>query len=196
MMTKLKLTSLLFIFPLLLFSQIHNIDAGIYRVVYDENLESPTEVSYTVLCPNGKASRKGMNFYKNDSIHTADNDDYKYNVWDKGHMAPAASFNCTEEMVHKTFSYLNSALQHKSLNRGEWKALEFYERSLASFDGPVDIIIVIEFDENPPRVPGGAAIPKGFYKKIKSKSKKFCFYFPNVKPNEEGTFDDYEVPCN
>ena len=39
-MTKLKLTSLLFLLPLLLFSQIHEIDAGIYRVIYDEDLES------------------------------------------------------------------------------------------------------------------------------------------------------------
>ena len=60
----------------------------------------------------------------NDSQPILVNDDYVNNVWDKGHLAPAAAFNCDRETIKKTFSYLNCALQHEGLNRGPWKELE------------------------------------------------------------------------
>jgi DNA/RNA endonuclease G (NUC1) len=161
-MMKLKFTSLFILLPFLILGQIKNIDAGIYKVKYDEKLENPIEVTYTILCPEGKASRKGMDFYTVDSVHTANNDDYKNNIWDKGHMAPAAGFNCDKETLKKTFSYLNSALQHQGLNRGVWKALEAYERELALTESPVKVKIDIKFSDKPERVPAGAAIPLGF----------------------------------
>jgi endonuclease G len=194
MMMKLKLTSLLILLPFLLLSQVRNIDAGIYKVIYDEGLENPVEIKYTVLCPEGNASRKGMDFYKVDSVHTADNDDYKYNVWDKGHMAPAADFNCDTETLRKTFSYLNSALQHKSLNRGVWKYLEAYERLLALTENPVEVSIDIIFTKNPERVPGGAAIPSIFIKTIKTPKRIECYSFKNEE-QESTSFKDYIITC-
>ena len=82
-----------------------NID-GLYKGVYSEVLEQPLEVEYTVKCPNGQASRTGMDFYTDSKIHTSDNDDYSNNIWDKGHLAPAAAFSCDKETLKKTFSYL------------------------------------------------------------------------------------------
>ncbi len=193
-MMKLRFTSLILIFPLLFFGQIKNIDVGIYKVVYDEGLENPTHVTYTVQCPEGNASRKGMDFYKVDSVHTANNDDYKYNVWDKGHMAPAADFNCDIETLRKTFSYLNSALQHKSLNRGVWKHLEAYERTLALTESPVEITIDIIFTKNPERVPAGAAIPSMFYKEIKTPKRQECYIFENEE-QKSSNFKDYLIKC-
>ena len=107
------------------------IKTPIYEVVYNEKLEQPTKIQYTVQCPNGTASRAGMDFYTNDSIKTSDADDYVNNVYDKGHLAPAADFNCTKEILYQTFSYLNCALQNQYLNRGVWRMLEEHERELA-----------------------------------------------------------------
>jgi len=161
-----KFFLLLLFIPSVVFAQKDTlrIDAGIYKVLYSESLEQPLFVEYKVLCPNGNASRKGMDFYKNDSVHTSDNKDYRANVWDKGHMAPAADFNCTREMLKQTFSYLNCALQHQDLNRGLWRLLEAYERNLAS-EGEVTVSIKVHF-ENPEVLPSGATIPSGFTKKI------------------------------
>jgi DNA/RNA endonuclease G (NUC1) len=188
-----KILFLFLLIPYLVLAQREQvrIDAGIFTVLYSEVLEQPLSVDYKVLCPDGKASRKGMDFYKNDSIITSDNADYKANVWDKGHMAPAAAFNCTKEMLKQTFSYLNCALQHQDLNRGLWRLLEAYERDLAS-EGEVFVSIRVHFD-NSEVLPTGATVPSGFTKKIYLDGKLFeCYYFPNSKPTQ-GSFRDYKL---
>ena len=69
-----------------------------------------------------------MDFYTPKDVYTSDNEDYKNNVWDKGHMAPAAAFTDTKEKLKTTFSYLNCSLQFDKLNRGAWRELEAQER--------------------------------------------------------------------
>lgn len=189
----LLLTFLLFV-SICTGQELQAVDLGIFKVTYSEKLENPVKVSYMVLCPNGTASRAGMEFYTDKKIHTADNNDYINNEWDKGHMAPAADFNCDKEMLYKTFTYLNSALQHQSLNRGIWKQLEIYERELAKKE-KVHVEIDIEFDKEPKKVPGGASIPKGFYKHIHHTSGMSCYYFPNEAPRKL-TYKDYQIQCN
>jgi len=159
-------------------AQIREVKTDIFKVVYDEGLEQPILLSYRVQCPLGDASRSGLDFHKEEGIHTSDNEDYKDNVWDKGHLAPAAAFNCDREMVKATFSYLNCALQHEGLNRGPWKELERFERDLAKLY-TVDVTIEVMFVGEVQRVPGGAAIPSGFQKTIYFDGKEYTFYFPN-----------------
>ena len=176
MIMKLKLTSLLFfIISFIAHSQL--IKTDIFIVQYDQQKEQPVWVEYTVQCPRGEASRQGMDFYKDNEIHTSDNDDYKNNIWDKGHLAPAASFNCNKETLYKTFTYLNSALQHQGLNRGVWKELEAFERNLANF---YEVKVRVEVYFSNKRVPGGATIPSGFRKMITFGGKQYVFAFPNI----------------
>jgi endonuclease G len=164
---------------------------SIYELMYSETLEEPLWIKYTVQCPNGVASRAGMDFYIDKTIHTSDAKDYAQNVYDKGHMAPAADFNCTKDMLYLTFSYLNCTLQQQSLNRGVWKTLEIQERELAKVNSNVKVYIKIEFDATPKRVLTNAAIPKAFYKEIViNNTTKLCYYFLNVAPqsNDLNTF--------
>jgi endonuclease G len=157
------------------------IKTDIYECVYSEVLEQPKFVRYTVLCPDGKAPRTGMDFYTDKEVKTSDNADYVHNVYDKGHMAPAADFNCTKEMLYKTFSYLNCALQHEGLNRVTWRLLEVKERELASkYNVVVEIRCV--FDLNSVKLPTGATIPSGFYKTIYANNEVYQYYFDNSKP--------------
>jgi len=168
---------LLTLLPLNLFAQ-KVIETDIFTVEYSEELEQPLWVEYTVLCPNGDADRGGMDFYEVDGVHTSDDDDYSNNVWDKGHLAPAAAFNCDKETLKKTFSYLNSALQHESLNRGIWNRLEGFERNLANFY-EVSVRIDVLFEGDVEVLPTGATIPSGFRKVIKWENKEATFVFPN-----------------
>ena len=164
------------------------IKTDIYTVVYSEYYEQPLKLTYIVQCPTGDASRSGLDFYTNDSVKTSNVHDYRNNEWDRGHLAPAAAFNCDRETLKKTFSYLNCALQHEGLNRGPWKELERFERNLAKFF-EVSVSIEVDFGKSPYRVPTGAAIPIGFRKTISFDNKLYQFYFPNEDVAGEDWFN-------
>ena len=191
-----KLLFVLLLTPFLATAQLRDsvrIKTDIFEVIYSEKLESPRWVKYTVLCPNGTASRAGMDFYTNDSVKTSSNEDYVKNEWDKGHMAPAADFNCDKVMLYKTFSYLNCALQNQYLNRGVWRMLELQEREYAKKE-PTTIIIDVVFSKTSYKLPTGATVPDGFFKIIylEKSGKTIKFYFPNVTPTKE-KYTDYEI---
>jgi DNA/RNA endonuclease G (NUC1) len=169
--------------------ELKTIKTEIFEVEYSEELEQPIKLTYIVQCPMGDASRSGLDFRKVEGYHTSDNEDYKDNVWDKGHLAPAAAFNCDREMVKTTFSYLNCALQHEGLNRGPWKELERFERDLAKIYPEVSVLIIVNFDETPERVPGGAAIPTSFTKEITFGERTIKFLFPNQDVAGEDWFN-------
>ena len=59
--------------------QVKHISTSLFEVDYDEDLEQPVKLSYTVQCATGNASRHGLNFWKVEGYHTSDNDDYKDN---------------------------------------------------------------------------------------------------------------------
>lgn len=188
-----KILSLLLLIPTFVFAQRADVlvKTDIFTVHYSEVYQQPLNISYTVLCPTGTASRKGMDFYTNDSIITSDNADYENNIYDKGHLAPAADFTCSREMLYKTFSYLNCALQDQYLNRGTWRLLESYERELAVKNPGTKVEIVLEF-KNSQKLATGATVPSGFYKKITSGGKSYMYYFPNTKP-KSSKYSDFEI---
>jgi endonuclease G len=168
----------------------------IFSGVYSEVYQQPIWITYNVLCPNGSASREGMDFYLNDSIITSDNLDYARNEYDKGHLAPAADFNCDKATLFKTFSYLNCALQQENLNRGVWRFLELHERDLAKKGGTVSVKIELVFTPNSKKLPTGATIPDGFFKTISINGVVTeCYYFPNVAPPKGVKYDSYLIKC-
>ena len=176
----------LFLLPTFLFGQRKLRDSvhfknPIFEGMYSEVLEEPLWVKYTVKCPSGTASRAGMDFYTNDSIKTSDNSDYANNIYDKGHLAPAADFNCDREMLFSTFTFLNCCLQDQYLNRGTWRLLEEHERELAK-KSKVTVKIVLVFDKKSVKLPTGATVPNGFYKYITVDGKTSKYFFKNEKP--------------
>lgn len=175
------LTLIIGLFCLLGYSQ-DTIKNELFEIVYSQALEQPLYVKYRVLCPEGTADRKGIYFYSPEDLHTSDDADYENNVWDKGHMAPANAFNCNRDSLRKTFSFVNCALQHRSLNRGAWSRLENFEHDLALiFD--VDVEVIVFFKGPPNRLTTGAYVPSGFKKTIRFDGYTISFYFPNKDPN-------------
>lgn len=170
---------LLFLVNTLYSQEIRNIITNTFIVKYSEELEQPLFVYYNVLCPNGDAPRSGLDFKIHEGVHTSNNEDYVDNVWDKGHLAPAASFNCDKETLKSTFSYLNCVLQHQSLNRGPWRELEEFERNLAKFYDKVNVSVECHFSQSSTKLPTGATVPDGFTKIIEWDGREECFYFPN-----------------
>ena len=104
-----KLILVLLFLPLFSFAQKRDsvyVQNKVFTLVYSEVLEQPKWVKYKVTCAENNVSRKGLDFYKEKTIHTSDNEDYVANDWDKGHMAPAAAFGCNAELLKQTFTYL------------------------------------------------------------------------------------------
>ncbi len=158
------------------------IKTNMFEIVYSEKLQQPKFIKYTVQCPNGTASRKGMDFYTCDSILTSDNLDYVSNPYDKGHLAPAASFSCDKETLYKTFTYLNCSLQQENLNRTTWRLLEERERELAKKHSVVIVEIRCVFSPKSVVLHSGATIPDGYFKTIKYGKTIEKYYFKNEKP--------------
>jgi DNA/RNA endonuclease G (NUC1) len=153
----------------------------IYTINYSEVYEQPIKVVYDVKCYEGKFSRKGIDFYTVEGLITSDDMDYKGNDYDKGHMAPAASFNCNGNYLYQTFSYANCALQQSGLNRGTWKSLEERERDLAR-QTKVKVTIKIDINAKCKKLATGATVPKGFTKILEYSGNKESYYFPNIEP--------------
>ena len=178
-MNKIKFLIILLLVNTINYSQV--IKTDIFTVNYSEKYEQPLWLEYTIQCPNGHAERTGMNFWVPKGVKTSDDADYTNNIYDKGHLAPAAAFNCDKETLLKTFSYLNSALQHEGLNRGQWARLESFERSLVNFfDQEVKVRVDVLFEGKLQKVKGGATIPSGFKKTITIGNITKVFEFPNT----------------
>ena len=171
------------------------VTTNIFEISYNEIFEQPNWVKYTVRDIVKNADRDGMNFYTVDSIYTSDDNDYYSNRWDRGHMAPAGSFNDSYENLYSTFTYLNVALQYDDLNRGAWVDLEEQVREWADEYGDIGVEIYLEFNSNHITLETGAHVPSGFYKYVNFPDEtKKCYYFPNISPNK--SWSEYEIDCN
>jgi len=160
-------------------------------VVYSEVLQQPKWVGYKVLCTDGTISRKGLDFYPVKNVVTSTNEDYENNVYDKGHVAPAADFNCNQEYLKTTFTYLNCVLQHEKLNRGVWRHLELHERELAK-NGPVQVEVRINYSKKSKVLSTGATVPDSFTKTIKTKNTCEKYFFMNDEP-KYSNFKQYQI---
>ena len=65
----------------------------VFEVLYSQELEQPLVIKYHSTNRPTNVNRGTMDFYKEPNIKTSDADDYKANIYDKGHGAPAASFS-------------------------------------------------------------------------------------------------------
>jgi DNA/RNA endonuclease G (NUC1) len=168
------------------------VENNVFKVWYNEVYEQPMKLVYTSTNRVKNVDRGSMNFYKVDGYHTSDNADYYRNIYDKGHLAPAATYSDSKENLKLTFSFLNCALQDQYLNRGEWRLLEEQERK---WDDEQNLTITVEltFDEGHMVLPTGGHIPTDMIKHIKfDKTGSYrCFEFENVKPTKG--WEEHEV---
>ena len=166
----------------------------VFEVLYSQNLEQPLWIKYKSTNRPTNVNRGHMDFYTEKGIKTSDGDDYKANIYDKGHGAPAATFSDNEANLKQTFSYLNSIMQNQYLNRGEWRMLEEQIRKWDDVE-PITVLIKTFFDTPVKRVPTGAAIPSHLQKHIyfEKQNKWKCFVFLNERPKFR--WEELEMIC-
>lgn len=169
------------------------VETGIFTVLYSESKQQPISLTYLSTDRPKNVDRGSMNFYTERDYYTSDNNDYKGNPYDKGHLAPAATFSDSYGNLRQTFTYLNCALQKDKLNRGAWRLLEEQERK---WDDEQNLEITIDVEFTDSILPYGATLPSKFIKHIhflKDHTYK-CYDFPNVDPTK--SWEEYEVTHN
>jgi len=168
------------------------VENQVFKVWYNEVKEQPVKLIYTSTNRPKNVDRGSMNFYNESDYHTSDNADYYANVWDKGHLAPAATFSDSKENLKQTFSFLNCALQDQYLNRGEWRLLEEQERE---WDDEQNLTITVEllWEGDYQILPTGGHIPTDMIKHIyfEQDGEWRCFEFENEKPTKG--WEEHEV---
>jgi endonuclease G len=167
----------------------------VFEVNYSQTLEQPLELVYRSTNRVTNVNRGSMDFWVDPKIKTSDGKDYEKNVYDKGHLAPAATFSDNMDNLKTTFSYLNCALQNQYLNRGEWRMLEEQERKWDDKEN-LTIKVTLDFDKSSIVLPTGATVPKGFTKHIyfESSKKWDCYYFLNEKPTKP--WEEHKIKCS
>lgn len=177
------------------FGQNLKVKNQVFEVLYSQDYEQPLWIRYNSINRPTNVNRGTMDFYTEKGIKTSDADDYKANIYDKGHGAPAASFSDNIENLKQTFSYLNCILQDQYLNRGEWRLLEEQERKWDDSENLL-VLIKLEFGNPIKRIPTNTAIPAVLYKHIYfEKQKKWkCYSFLNEKPKVK--WEQSEMVCN
>jgi DNA/RNA endonuclease G (NUC1) len=188
------LLSLLLLVSVSASAQNVTIKNNVFEVLYSQDLEQPLVIKYHSTNRPTNVNRGAMDFYTEKGIKTSDAADYKANIYDKGHGAPAATFSDNMENLKQTFSYLNCIMQDQYLNRGEWRLLEEQERK---WDDTENLTIIIKtfFDTPVKRVSTGAAVPSHLQKHIyfEKQGKWRCFVFLNQKPKFK--WDELEMIC-
>ena len=188
------LLSLMLLISVTVSAQNIKIKNNVFEVLYSQDLEQPLVIKYHSTNRPTNVNRGTMDFYKEPNIKTSDADDYKANIYDKGHGAPAASFSDNMENLKQTFSYLNCIMQDQYLNRGVWRLLEEQERK---WDDNENLTIIIKsfFDTPAKRVSTGAAVPSHLQKHIyfEKQGKWRCFVFLNQKPKFK--WEELEMIC-
>jgi DNA/RNA endonuclease G (NUC1) len=166
----------------------------VFEVNYSQSLEQPLELVYRSTNRPTNVNRGSMDFWVGPNIKTSDSKDYEKNVYDKGHLAPAATFSDNMDNLKTTFSYLNCALQNQYLNRGEWRLLEEQERKWDDKEN-LTVKVTLDFNKSSIVLPTGATVPNGFTKHIyfESSKKWECFYFPNEKPTKP--WEEHKIKC-
>jgi endonuclease G len=167
---------------------------NVFEVLYSQSLEQPLKIKYRSTNRPTNVNRGAMDFYKEPNIKTSDAEDYKANIYDKGHGAPAATFSDNQENLKQTFSYLNCILQDQYLNRGEWRLLEEQERKWDDTEN-LTVLIKIFFDNPVKRLPTNTAIPSHLQKHIyfETQKKWKCYVFLNEKPKFK--WSELEMIC-
>lgn len=117
----------------------------------------------------------------------ADDWDYSYSGYDRGHMIPAADVKWNKNAMKESFYMTNICPQSTSLNTGAWKRLEEKCRTWAQADSAITIVCGPVLTDKLKEYIGDSrvAVPKRFFKVILSPyanpPRGIGFIMPNAK---------------
>lgn len=181
------------------------IDNQFIEICYDYKKKAAKAVAYTL---DGDLVNEGNikdrpSFYVEKSLNQKDRisaTDYVNSGYDKGHMAPDASFDWSEESLEAVYTLANAIPQAPQVNRYAWKSLEDYARQKATEYGKLHVVNVVHYGQRSSRMgENRMAISKGYYKILYNPQENFeeCYYYSNKLgvSMKDNVLTDHLVSC-
>jgi len=173
------------------------IDKEFILICYDYRLKATKSVAYRLDgdLMNDPNIDKRPSFYTEKSIdrkYRISSTDYTNSGYDKGHLAPDASFDWSDESLNSVYTLANIIPQAPQVNRNMWSQVEKYARDKAVELGELDVINVVKYGVRSKRIgKNKMAVSRGFYKVLYSADDGYeeCFYYAN-KLNISSRDDD------
>jgi endonuclease G len=156
-------------------------------ICYDYKLKASKSVAYSLYgdLMNDPNIEKRPSFYKEkalDKKYQISTTDYTNSGYDRGHLAPDAAFDWSQESLDAVYTLANIIPQAPQVNRNMWSKVEKYSRDKAVELGTLNVINVIKYGQRSRRMgKNKMAISKGYYKVLYNNSEKYeeCFYYDN-----------------
>ena len=175
-------------------------------ICYDYKLKASKSVAYTLDgdLMNDLNIDKRPSFYKEKSLekkYQISTTDYTNSGYDRGHLAPDAAFDWSQESLDAIYTLANIIPQAPQVNRNSWAKLEKYSRAKAVELGELNVINIIKYGQRSRRMgKNKMAISKGYYKVLYNKTENYkeCFYYDNklgISTNGD-TVEKHKVLCD
>ena len=181
------------------------IDNEFIVMCYDYKKKAVQAVSYTLQgdLMNEKNIDKRPSFYVEKELKSKDRistTDYTKSGYDRGHMAPDAAFDWSQESLDAVYTLANIIPQAPQVNRRSWATLERYVRDIAVELGELNVVNVVQYGQRSSRMgKNRMAISKGYYKILYNEEENYeqCFFYSNkLGISADGdVLDEHEVSC-
>jgi len=156
-------------------------------ICYDYKAKGAKSVAYTLQGDliNELNINKRPSFYVEKSIdkkYRISDSDYINSGYDRGHLAPDASFDWSNESLNAIYTLANIIPQAPQTNRNMWSKVEAYTRTKAIELKEVDVINIVKYNQRSKRIgKNKMAISKGYYKILYNANENYeeCFYYSN-----------------
>ena len=163
------------------------IDKVFLEICYDNSLKAAKSVAYKLDgdLVNELNIKDRPFFYEEPSLdreNRASFRDYTRSGYDRGHLAPDAAFDWSEESLEATYSLANIIPQIPEVNQEMWVDVEKLARRKAVELGSVNVLNIVKYNSNPNRIgANGIAVSKGYYKVLYNKDENYeaCYYYEN-----------------
>ncbi len=141
-----------------------------YAVGYNYQTKNADWVAYHVTKESVNAQFKRSNNFKVDAelpdYAQSTLSDYSKSGYDRGHLAPSAAMDFSQESMQESFLLSNMSPQLPGFNRVGWRLLEEHVRDLANEYQELYVVTGPIYEGNEASIGDGVVIPSAFYKVI------------------------------
>lgn len=116
-----------------------------FTACYDTDHRRPVWVAYDLEPNEVVVTNRASHTFKADPRIPESDNSYQYKMlgmewFDRGHLAPAADFNWSQDALKETYYFSNVCPMYRGLNRGRWAETEKLIRELAK-RGTVHVVV-------------------------------------------------------